>query len=57
MGLAGAGRPHLDPRGVEGWRRRRDGDRSHRIVTGVFTYVALGEDRRPRPINEPGPGG
>lgn len=42
---------------VEGWRRRRDGDRSHRIVTGVFTYVALGEDRRPRPINEPGPGG
>lgn len=42
---------------VEGWRRRRDGDRSHRIVTGAFTYVALGEDRRPRPLSETRPGG
>ena len=36
---------------VEGWRRRRDSERSHRIVTGVFTYVAIDEAGRPRPLD------
>ena len=36
---------------VQGWRRRRDGDKSHRIVRGVFTYVAIDEHGRPRPLS------
>lgn len=36
---------------VEGWRRRRDGQESQRIVTGLFTYVALDDQARPRPIS------
>ena len=35
---------------VEAWRRRRDGEAVSRVTEGVFTYVAIGEDRRPRPI-------
>ena len=35
---------------VEGWRRRRDGQQSQRIVSGLFTYVALDEAGRPRPV-------
>ena len=42
---------------VEGWRRRRDSRQSHRIVTGVFTYVALDEAGHPRPIAAEGSGG
>ena len=38
---------------VEAWRRRRDGEAASRVTEGIFTYVAIGEDRRPRPI-EPG---
>lgn len=40
---------------VEGWRRRRDGDRSHRIVRGLFTYVALDGSGHPRPLSEAAP--
>ena len=35
---------------VEAWRRRRDGEAVSRVTEGVFTSVAIGEDRRPRPI-------
>ncbi|HTK33816.1 MAG TPA: acyl-CoA thioesterase [Caulobacteraceae bacterium] len=36
---------------VEAWRRRRDGEASNRVTVGAFTYVAIGQDRRPRPIS------
>jgi acyl-CoA thioesterase YciA len=35
---------------VEAWRRRRDGEAVNRVTEGVFTYVAIDKDRRPRPI-------
>jgi acyl-CoA thioesterase YciA len=37
---------------VEAWALRRGLDERHRVTQGVFTYVALGPDRRPRPIAE-----
>jgi acyl-CoA thioesterase YciA len=36
---------------VEAWRRRRDAETSTRVTEGVFTYVAIDQDRRPRPIS------
>jgi len=39
---------------VEAWVQRvRDG-RLQRVTEGVFTYVALGEDGRPRPVHREG---
>ena len=36
---------------VEAWRRaRKTTDAAEKVTSGVFTYVALGEDRRPRPV-------
>ena len=35
---------------VEAWARRADGDDLARVTEGVFTYVALGADRRARQI-------
>jgi acyl-CoA thioesterase YciA len=35
---------------VEAWALRRGVGERQRVTEGVFTYVALGEDRRPRPI-------
>jgi acyl-CoA thioesterase YciA len=35
---------------VEAWRRRRDGDAATKVTAGKFTYVAIGADRKPRPI-------
>ena len=35
---------------VEAWRRRRDGEQAHKVTQGVFTFVAIGEDRKPRPL-------
>ena len=37
---------------VEAWRRRRDGELSTRVTEGIFTYVAIDENRRPRPIDQ-----
>ena len=34
----------------EAWRRERHSTQVQRVTTGVFTYVAIGEDRRPRPV-------
>ena len=36
---------------VEAWARRRGVGSQHRVTQGVFTYVALGEDRKPRPLD------
>jgi acyl-CoA thioesterase YciA len=35
---------------VEAWRRRRDGEQAHKVTQGVFTFVAIGDDRKPRPL-------
>ena len=35
---------------VEAWRRRRDGGQAHKVTEGVFTFVAIDENRRPRPL-------
>jgi len=35
---------------VEAWALRRGVGERHRVTQGVFTYVALGDDRKPRPI-------
>ncbi len=35
---------------VEAWRRSRQSPEAERVTTGVFTYVALGDDRKPRPV-------
>ena len=35
---------------VEAWKRARAADHSVRVTEGVFTYVAIGSDRKPRPL-------
>jgi acyl-CoA thioesterase YciA len=35
---------------VETWVRRREGGELVRVTEGVFTYVAIDADRRPRPV-------
>ena len=35
---------------VESWVRRGIGDEHIAVTDGIFTYVAVGDDRRPRPV-------
>ena len=35
---------------VESWVRRGVGDEAIKVTEGLFTYVAIGDDRRPRPV-------
>jgi len=35
---------------VEAWRRSRQSPDVEKVTSGIFTYVALGDDRRPRPV-------
>jgi acyl-CoA thioesterase YciA len=35
---------------VESWVRRGIGDEQIAVTDGIFTYVAIGDDRRPRPV-------
>jgi acyl-CoA thioesterase YciA len=35
---------------VEAWRRARDSDDCYKVTEAAFTFVAIGEDRRPRLI-------
>ena len=37
---------------VEAWRRVRAGEETNQVTRAVFTFVAIGPDRRPRPIPE-----
>ncbi len=40
---------------IEAWRRAREDDRTVRVTEAVFTFVAIDEHRRPRPLPpEPG---
>lgn len=36
---------------VETWTRKREGSERVKVTQGVFTYVAIGLDRRPRPVD------
>ena len=35
---------------VEAWRRRRDGREVFKVTQGVFVYIAIDGERRPRPL-------
>ena len=35
---------------VEAWSRRPSGVETVKVTEGLFTYVAIGADRRPRPV-------
>jgi acyl-CoA thioesterase YciA len=35
---------------VEAWARRRDAEEPVKVTEGIFTYVAIGPDRKPRPV-------
>ncbi|MBX3594444.1 acyl-CoA thioesterase [Sphingomonas sp.] len=37
---------------VEAWRRGRHGEERELVTEANFTFVAVGEDRRPRPVDE-----
>ena len=36
---------------VEAWRRGRESEETEQVTQGTFTFVAIGPDRRPRPID------
>ena len=36
---------------IETWARERGGKEAEKVTEGVFTYVALGEDGRPRTLS------
>jgi acyl-CoA thioesterase YciA len=38
---------------VEAWRRARITDEVYRVTRGVFTFVAIDAEGRPRPLNQP----
>jgi acyl-CoA thioesterase YciA len=35
---------------IEAWRRKREEDAVVKVTEATFTFVAIGEDRRPRPL-------
>jgi acyl-CoA thioesterase YciA len=35
---------------VEAWARRARSGETVKVTEGIFTYVAIGDDRRPRPV-------
>lgn len=37
---------------IEVWTRNRDGSGAEKVTEGVFTYVALGDDSKPREVPE-----
>jgi acyl-CoA thioesterase YciA len=47
--VTGIGRTSIRVR-VEAWRRRMAEDAAEQVTEADFTFVALGEDRRPRPV-------
>lgn len=36
---------------IEAWRRKREEDAAIKVTEATFTFVAIDEDRRPRPVN------
>ena len=45
------GRTSLSVR-IETWTRRRGGKEASKVTDGVFRYVAIGEDGKPRPLDD-----
>lgn len=37
---------------VEVWRRERESEETMKVTSGIFTFVAIGPDRRPRALPE-----
>ena len=35
---------------VQAWRRSRQSPLTEHVTSGVFVYVAIGDDRKPRPV-------
>ena len=50
--LLGIGRTSISV-AVEAWRRERDEDHSVKVTEAKFTFVAIDEAGRPRPISHP----
>lgn len=42
---------------VEAWRRAHHGGAQTKVTEGVFTYVAIDGQRKPRPVPPPAPAG
>ena len=40
---------------VEAWRRERDRDEARKVTEAIFTFVALDDAGRPRPVQGPAP--
>jgi acyl-CoA thioesterase YciA len=38
---------------VDAWRRSRESETTEQVTRGLFTFVAIGEDRLPRPVDQP----
>ena len=36
---------------VEAWRRSRDSEESNKVTSAIFAFVAIDNDRKPRPLN------
>jgi acyl-CoA thioesterase YciA len=36
---------------VEAWRRDRHGEEHQLVTQAAFTFVAVGEDKKPRPVD------
>ncbi len=47
--LIGEGRSSMRIR-VEAWRRARESEDTERVTEAIITYVAISDDRRPRPL-------
>jgi acyl-CoA thioesterase YciA len=47
--LVKTGRTSMTVR-IEAWRRHLASDEARKVTEAIFTYVALGENRRPRPL-------
>jgi acyl-CoA thioesterase YciA len=47
--LTGEGRSSMKIR-VEAWRRARAAEETEKVTEAVFTFVAIGEDRKARPL-------
>jgi acyl-CoA thioesterase YciA len=39
---------------VEAWQRDRDSDQTAKVTEACFTFVAIDEDRKPRPVPKEG---
>jgi acyl-CoA thioesterase YciA len=52
--LVKTGRTSMTVR-IEAWRRHLPSDEARKVTEATFTYVAIGENRRPRPL-PPAPG-